>query len=83
MQYIVTRTILDLCERTTQRAGARVSWRWWEQKGINLKTAKEQAAEAIETDSDSELESEVELEAEVEVEAEPEVGWKERSTSIR
>ena len=27
-QYIVTRPILDLCERSTQRVGARVS-QWW------------------------------------------------------
>ena len=30
-QYIVTRPILDLCERSTQRVGARVSRRWWDQ----------------------------------------------------
>ena len=54
--------------------------RWWEQKGIDLKTAKERAAEALETDSDSESESEVESEAEVEVEADTEVGGEERST---
>ena len=45
-----------------------------------MKTAKERAAGALETDSDSESESEVESEAEVEVEAEPEVGGEERST---
>ena len=28
-QYILTRPILDLCERDTRRPGARVSWRWW------------------------------------------------------
>ena len=44
-----------------------------------MKTAKERAAEALATDSESELE--VELEAEVKVEAEPEVGGEERSTS--
>ena len=80
-QYIATRPILDLCERITQRAGARVYRRWWEKKGINLKTAKERSAGALETDSDSESESEVESEAEVQVEAEPEVGGEERSTS--
>ena len=48
--------------------------RWWEQKGIDLKTAKEWAAKTLETDSDSESESEVESEAEVEVEAETEGG---------
>ena len=52
-QYIATRTILYLCERTTQRGGARVSRKWWDQKGIDWKTAKEWAAEK---DSDSELE---------------------------
>ena len=52
----MTRPILDLCERATQRAGARVSQRLWDQKGIDLKTAKERAAEALATDSDSELE---------------------------
>ena len=30
-QYIATRPILGLCERATQRAGARVSRRWWDQ----------------------------------------------------
>ena len=29
-QYIATRPILDLCERSVQRPGAWVSWRWWE-----------------------------------------------------
>ena len=28
-QYIVTRPILDLCERATRRPGVRVSRRWW------------------------------------------------------
>ena len=56
-----------------------MSRRWWEQKGIDLEKAKERAAEALATDSESE--SEVESEAEVEVEAEPEVGGEERSTS--
>ena len=46
-QYIVTRPILDLCEQNTQRAGERVYPRWWEQKGINMKTAKERAAKAL------------------------------------
>ena len=34
-QYIATRPILDLCERTTKRGGERVSRRWWDQKGID------------------------------------------------
>ena len=39
-QYIVTRPILDPCERATQRVEARVSRRWWDQEGIDLKPAK-------------------------------------------
>ena len=31
---------MDLCERSAQRLGARVSWRWWEQDGFNLEGAK-------------------------------------------
>ena len=29
-QYIATRPILDLCERSTQRPGVRISKQWWE-----------------------------------------------------
>ena len=56
-QCIATQTILDLCERATQRPGARVSQRCWEQSGIDLEGEKERAAEAAtvsESDSDSE-----------------------------
>ena len=35
-QYIATQPILDLCERSARRPGARVSWRWWEQDGLYL-----------------------------------------------
>ena len=35
-QYIVMRPILDLCERSARRPGARVYWRWWEQDGLDL-----------------------------------------------
>ena len=35
-QYIVTRPILDLCEKANRWPGARVSRRWWEQYGIDL-----------------------------------------------
>ena len=40
-QYIATQPILYLCERSTQMPGARVSWRWWEQAGIELEGDKE------------------------------------------
>ena len=36
VQYIETQLILDLCERSARRPGARVSWRWREQYGIDL-----------------------------------------------
>ena len=35
-QYIVTRQILDLCERSIRRPGAWLSWRWWGQEGIDI-----------------------------------------------
>ena len=49
-QYIAMRTILDLCERATQRLGARVSRRWWEQEVIDLEMAKGRAEEKTTTD---------------------------------
>ena len=55
-QYIATRPILDLCERSDRRPGARMSWQWWEQVGIDLEEAKKRAAEEatdLESDSDS------------------------------
>ena len=55
-QYIATRPLLDLCERNTQRGGARVSRRWWGHKGIDWETTKAQAAET-DSESKSEMES--------------------------
>ena len=46
-----------------------------------MNSAKERAAEALATDSESEYEVESESEVEADVEAEPEVGGEERSTS--
>ena len=43
-QYIATRPILDLCERSARRPGAWVSRRWWEQDGLDLEGAKKRAA---------------------------------------
>ena len=57
-QYIATRPMLDLCERSTRLPGAKVSWRWWEQAGIKLEGSKKRAAEAVavsESESDSDL----------------------------
>ena len=55
-QYIATRPILDLYERSTRRLGARVSRRWWEQAIIYLEGRKQRAA-AAEAATDPELDS--------------------------
>ena len=49
-QYIATRPLLDLCEGATQREGARVTLRWWDQSGIDWEKAK---AKETETESAS------------------------------
>ena len=59
-----------------REGGARVSRRWWDQKGIDCEMAKERSAE-----TDSELALEMESDAEVEVQAEPEEKEEERITS--
>ena len=53
---------MDLCERATRRPGARVSWQWWEQDGIDLEGVKKRAAETTRI-SDSESEEEVDVES--------------------
>ena len=49
-QFIATQTIMDLCENSNQRPGARVARRWWEHTGIDWKGSREtaEAAEAAE-----------------------------------
>ena len=49
-QYIATQPIMDLCERSARRLGARVSQSWWYQDVIDLEGAKKRAAEAAELD---------------------------------
>ena len=39
-QYIATEPLLDLFEGATQRGGARVTMRWWDQKVIDWEKAK-------------------------------------------
>ena len=56
-QYIATRPLLDLCEGAKNIGGARVSRRWWDQKGIDWEKAK---ARGTETDSESETDTEEE-----------------------
>ena len=43
-QYIVTQPILDPCERYIRSTGAWVSWRWWDQEGIDLVGERQRAA---------------------------------------
>ena len=60
-QYIVTQPIMDLYEQATVRPVARVSWRWWDQAGIDLERARKRAAESmtrLETESEEELDGE-------------------------
>ena len=47
-QYIETRSIMEFCEQSARRTGTRVSWRWWEQAGLELYGEKKRAAEAAE-----------------------------------
>ena len=43
-QYIVTRSILDLYDRSDWRTGVWVSQRWWYQDGFYLDRVKESSA---------------------------------------
>ena len=45
-QFVAKRPILALCEGSEKRGGARVPQRWWEQKGIDWKLARERAKDA-------------------------------------
>ena len=71
-QHIATRLILDQCERSTRRPGARVSRRWWEQARIDLEGAKKWLAEAT-------MRSETDLEEESDVESNGDLGGEEES----
>ena len=46
--YIVTRKILNLCERSACRPGLRVSRRWWKQDVLDLEGAKKRETAAAE-----------------------------------
>ena len=55
-QFIATRPILGLCEVAERRRGTRVQRRWWEQTGIDWKSAREKAAaQDGENEADPEL----------------------------
>ena len=51
-QYIATRPILDLYERSAWRPGARVSRRWWGKDGLDLERAKKKAAAVAKSDGE-------------------------------
>ena len=51
-QYIATQPILYLCEQSVQRPGAWISWRWWEQEGLDLAWAREQAVAATDREDE-------------------------------
>ena len=40
-QYIVTRSLLELCEVTERNQGAQAGMRWWKNAGIDLAGARE------------------------------------------
>ena len=58
-QYISTRPLLEICKGATQREGARVTLRWWDQTGIDWEKAK-----ARETETESASESGTDMEGE-------------------
>ena len=45
-QYIMTRSLLDLCEAMETNQGAQVGMRWWEQVGTDRTRSRETAAVA-------------------------------------
>ena len=62
-QYIVTRPLLDMCEGTRAREGAKVPLRWWDQAGIDWEKAKAKGVvidrtDGTETGTDTEGEEE-------------------------
>ena len=55
-QFIATIPILCLCEVAERRRGTRVPQRWWEQNGVDWKSArKKAAAQEGETEAEPEL----------------------------
>ena len=52
-QFFATRPLLDLCKGATQRGRARVTMRWWDQKGIDWEKVKARGT-ATESEAESE-----------------------------
>ena len=54
-QYIATRTIMNLCEQSARRPGARVSRRCWDQGGLYLERVKKRESAAAESDREKKI----------------------------
>ena len=54
-QYVATRPLMDLCERSSRRPWSRVSRRWSEQAGIDLEGAKKRAVVAGESNGEEKI----------------------------
>ena len=54
VQYIATRSLLDLCEGSERAPGERAGMRWWDQAGINLEGEREASAAVAEKDGGEE-----------------------------
>ena len=52
-QYIATLPILNLCDQSVWRPGAWVSWRWWDQEGLELEGERERVATALDGEEDN------------------------------
>ena len=57
-QYIATRPILDLYERSARKPGERVSWKLWEQDGLDLEGEKKRAVATTESDREETISKE-------------------------
>ena len=51
-QFIATRSLMELCEDTEKKTGARVGMQWWEQAGLDLGGERETEAVEIEVEGD-------------------------------
>ena len=50
LQYIATRSIMDLCLAEQRRPGTRVVMKWWEQEDLDLEGMRTASREAEQTE---------------------------------
>ena len=55
-QFILTRTIMDLCLSQEQSPGSRFTKRWWEQDGLDVEDMRTSAWEAKRIEGEEETE---------------------------